>query len=64
MIKAIRKTYKIKQFPFAVIFAKINQNFVFFIKMFYTCILYSSCWEVSSPGGIVNTTFGEINLFS
>jgi len=52
----------VKQFPFGLIFAKINQNFVFFTKMFKLLFCTLLLGQVSSPGGVVDSTFGEINI--
>jgi len=36
---------------------------VFFTKMF-TLVVWTLLGLVSSPGGIANTTFGEINIYA
>jgi len=47
---AIRKTYKVKQFPFALMFVRTDQSYVFLTRMFkiLSCILLG---QVLSPCG-------------
>jgi len=58
-LKLSERPIKVKRFPFALIFAEINQKFVFFTKIFKLVFCTLLLGQVSSLGGIANTTFGE-----
>jgi len=53
----MRKTSKVKQFPFALISAKIDQNYVFFTIMFKILSYILFLGQVLSPGGFASDVF-------